>query len=111
MVVALSQSIGALAAWAVKLAVDGPSIPEVTAILWMIGVTGILTTLVPMVLYTWGLSRLGPPRASLLTTMEPVLAVGLAFTVLNETLTAYQLGGGVLVIGSVMLGASERVRR
>ncbi|CAN5683224.1 EamA family transporter [soil metagenome] len=110
-VVAMTQSVGALTAWTVKLVVDGTSIPGFTAIAWMVGVTGILTTLVPMVLYTWGLSKLGPPRASLLTTIEPVLAVGLAFIVLNETLTVYQLGGGTLVIGSVVLAASERVRR
>lgn len=109
-VVGLSQSVGALVSWTVKLAVDGASIPGFTAIAWIVGVTGILTTLVPMVLYTWGLSKLGPPRASLLTTIEPVLAVGLAFTVLHETLTVYQLGGGALVIGSVALAASERAR-
>lgn len=110
-VVGLSQSVGAVTAWTVKLVVDGSSIPGFTAIAWMVGATGIVTTLVPMVLYTWGLSKLGPPRASLLTTIEPVLAVGLAFTVLNETLTVYQLSGGALVIGSVILAASERMRR
>jgi drug/metabolite transporter (DMT)-like permease len=102
--------VGALSAWLVKFAVDGPVLPSLIAIAWIVGVTGIITTLVPMVLYTWGLSTLGPARASLLTTIEPVLAVGLAFIVLDETLTVYQLAGGVLVIGGVILAASERIR-
>lgn len=109
-VVGLSQSVGAIAAWIVKVAVDGPMLPNPAAIAWIVGITGIMTTLVPMVLYTWGLSKLGAPRASLLTTIEPVLAVGLAFVVLDESLTVYQLAGGSLVIGAVVLAASEGVR-
>lgn len=109
-IVGVTQSIGAVTAWAVTLIVEGAVLPELTAIVWIVGGTGILTTLVPMVLYTWALSKLGPPRASLLTTIEPVLAVGLAFVILGETLTAFQLAGSVLVVGSVILAASERVR-
>lgn len=68
-VVGLSQSVGAMSAWLVKFAVDGPGLPSLIAIAWIVGMTGIVTTLVPMVLYTWGLSTLGPARASLLTTI------------------------------------------
>ncbi len=109
-VVGLSQSLGALVAWIVTIAVEGLTFPGLQPVLWIVGVTGILTTLLPSVLYTWGLSKLGPPRASLLTTIEPVLAIALAFSVLHETLTVYQLAGGALVIGSVALAATERVR-
>lgn len=110
-IVGVSQAIGAVVAWAVTLTVHGPVLPELTAILWTVGITGLLTTLVPMVLYTWALSRLGPPRASLLTTIEPVIAVGLAFAVLGETLSMIQMAGGALVVGSVVIAATERVRR
>lgn len=108
-VVALTGAIGSAGMWMLKLFVEGFEIPAAAALLWIIGVTGIGTTLVPLVLYTWGLSQLGAARASLLTTVEPAIAVMLAFMILSETLTAAQMGGGVLVLASVIVAGLDRV--
>lgn len=110
LVVAFTGLIGSIGMWTIKLVIEGTGLPSLEALLWIVGVTGIGTTLLPLVLYTWGLSNLGAARASLLTTIEPASAVLLAFVILGETLTALQLAGGGLVLASVIIAGSERVR-
>jgi drug/metabolite transporter, DME family len=109
-VVAFTGLVGSIGMWTIKLAVEGTGLPSIEALLWIIGVTGVATTLVPLVLYTWGLSKLGAARASLLTTLEPVAAVFLAFIILDETLSSLQLAGGGLVLVSVVIAGLERAR-
>jgi drug/metabolite transporter, DME family len=109
LVVAATGLIGSIGMWIVKLAIDGTDLPSLEAMLWIVGVTGIGTTLLPLVLYTWGLSKLGAARASLLTTIEPAAAVFLAFVILDETLTALQLAGGGLVLASIVIAGLDRV--
>lgn len=51
-----------------------------------------------------GLSRIGPTRASTLSTIEPVFTVVLASLVLGERIEMLQiLGGGLILIAVVML--------
>jgi drug/metabolite transporter (DMT)-like permease len=45
----------------------------------------------------------GPTVASILSTVEPVVTVGLAFLAFGEVLSPGQLLGGALVLGSVLL--------
>jgi drug/metabolite transporter (DMT)-like permease len=52
-------------------------------------------------LFLAGLARLGPIRASIGQTVEPVAAVALGAVVLAETLTGVQLVGAVLVVAAV----------
>jgi drug/metabolite transporter (DMT)-like permease len=65
--------------------------------------TGVLTTLFPIALYTFGLSRLPASEASILLTFEPVVAFVLAAVVLGESLHAGQWLGVVAVFGGVVL--------
>ncbi len=65
--------------------------------------TGVLTTLLPIILYTFGLSRLPASEASILLTFEPVVAFVLAAIVLGESLHAGQWLGVMAVLGGVML--------
>lgn len=109
-VVTASLGFGALGLWAVKLFVSGATLPEPAALAWIIGVTGFGTTLIPMVLYTRGLSVIGPGRAILIATLEPVLAVVWAFAILGEALSTPQLAGGALVILSIVIAATGRGR-
>lgn len=110
-VVGMSSLIGAAGIWIIKLIVEGPGMPSLEAAAMIIAVTGIGTTLIPLVLYTWGLARLGAARASLLTTVEPAVAVLLAYVILSETLTPWQWAGGGLVILSVFIAGLERAVR
>ncbi len=66
-------------------------------------VTGVLATLVPITLYTYGLSRLPASEAMILLTFEPVVAFVLAAAVLGESLAAGQWLGAISVLAGVLL--------
>jgi drug/metabolite transporter (DMT)-like permease len=70
--------------------------------LWLAGIAAVSTVLA-IVLFFAGLSRLGPSRTSIICTVEPLVTVALAFVVFGEQLTAVQLAGGALVLASVVL--------
>jgi drug/metabolite transporter (DMT)-like permease len=65
--------------------------------------TGVMTTLLPITLYTYGLSRLPASEASILLMFEPVVAFVLAAVVLGESLQAGQWLGVIAVLGGVVL--------
>ena len=55
-----------------------------------------------MGLFVAGLRRVGPSAASILSTLEPVTTVVLAFLVFGEALGPVQLAGGALVLAPVL---------
>ncbi|NLO21915.1 MAG: DMT family transporter [Syntrophomonadaceae bacterium] len=63
----------------------------------------VLNTLIAVVFFLKGVQKLGAARATLLGTLEPVLAVLLAFTLLNESLSPIQFLGAGLVFLSIFL--------
>ena len=67
---------------------------------------GLAGTLVPFLLYVWGVSRVRAERASIAATLEPVLAALFAWMWLDQSLSAMQIAGGVLVI--ISIGALQR---
>lgn len=69
---------------------------------------GVVLTLIPVISYTYGLRGLPTGEASIIATLEPVVAMALASVVLHERLTAPQLLGASCVLGSVMLLATGR---
>jgi drug/metabolite transporter (DMT)-like permease len=68
--------------------------------IWMACIA-LLSTVAAVSLFFAGLRRAGPTTASILATMEPLVAVVLAFVVFGETLTPVQLAGGALVLSAV----------
>lgn len=62
----------------------------------------VCSTVIAILTFFAGLQRLGAGRASMLSTLEPVVTVLLAAMLLGETLTAAQLGGGVLILAGVV---------
>src|SRR6266404_4745514 len=50
-----------------------------------------------------GLERVGPTRAAVLSTVEPVCTVLLAAALLGETIAPSQLVGGALILTTVVL--------
>jgi drug/metabolite transporter (DMT)-like permease len=69
--------------------------------LWLAGIVAV-STVSAIVLFFAGLARIGPSRASIISTVEPLVTVGLAFLVFGEQLTGTQLIGGALVLTSVV---------
>ncbi|MGH6720469.1 MAG: DMT family transporter, partial [Alphaproteobacteria bacterium] len=75
----------------------------VTPLAWLYVVTmAIVTTVVPMIMFTEGIKRIGAARASLVATVGPPFTVALAAVVLGETFTLQQAAGGALVILGVL---------
>jgi drug/metabolite transporter (DMT)-like permease len=70
--------------------------------LWLACIVGV-STIAAVTLFFAGLARVGPSRASIISTVEPLVTVGLAFVVFGERLAAVQLLGGALVLSSVAL--------
>jgi drug/metabolite transporter (DMT)-like permease len=70
--------------------------------LWLAGIA-VVSTVVAIALFFAGLRRVGPSRASIISTVEPLVTVGLAFVVFGERLSATQLLGGVLVLAAVVV--------
>jgi DME family drug/metabolite transporter len=70
---------------------------------------GLLPTAGSFWLYMAGLSRLGDAgRASVIATLEPVIAAALGFLVLGESLAPVQLAGGGLVVAGILLSIIRR---
>jgi len=98
----------AAAVFITAVAIRGPRWPQ-TAVGWatVVGIA-LLSTVIAITLYFAGLERIGPVRASTLSTVEPLCAVVLAALVLGETLAPVQLAGGALILAAAVLIARAR---
>jgi drug/metabolite transporter (DMT)-like permease len=62
----------------------------------------LVSTVAAVALFFAGLRRVGPTAASILSTLEPVVTVALAFVAFGESLGPTQLAGGMLVVLAVL---------
>jgi drug/metabolite transporter (DMT)-like permease len=74
---------------------------------WLAAIA-VVSTVAAVTLFFAGLRRVGPSTASILSTLEPLTTVVLAFLVFGEALSPAQLAGGALVLGGALLLAFER---
>jgi len=72
------------------------------------GAIALVSTVVAILAFFAGLKRVGPATASIVSTLEPVVTVALAWLVLGESLGAAQLAGGALVLGCAAFLARGR---
>ncbi|GAB7045439.1 EamA family transporter [Catenuloplanes indicus] len=63
---------------------------------------GVLGTLVPFVLFSWGTARVGAQAGAVNICLEPVFSAVLAWVWLGQALGALQLAGAVMVIAAVV---------
>jgi drug/metabolite transporter (DMT)-like permease len=68
------------------------------AALWPVLVAGVIGAGLATVSFIGGIRLLGAPRATILSTLEPVVGVGLAALLFGTVPTALQLIGGALII-------------
>lgn len=64
-----------------------------------------VSTYLPALAYYSGLGRVDPTRASIVATIEPVIAFGIGVAVEGERLGAVAAAGGLAVIGAAVLAA------
>jgi drug/metabolite transporter (DMT)-like permease len=68
-----------------------------------IAVLAIVSTVVPISAFLAGLPKVGPATASIVSTVEPMVSVGMAMLWFGERLGAIQVVGGALVLAAVVL--------
>jgi drug/metabolite transporter (DMT)-like permease len=96
--------VGAAASFALAAGVSGEASFSFDAIGWLwLAAIAVVSTVLAIVLFFGGLARVGPSRTSIISTIEPLVTVTLAFLVFGEQLSATQLVGGALVLASVVL--------
>ena len=68
---------------------------------WMaVAAIALVSTVVAMVSFFAGLARLGAADAATLSTLEPVVTIGLAALYLGEPLSLQQLAGGAIILSA-----------
>lgn len=63
----------------------------------------LLPTIVGIMGFFAGMSRIGATNASIISTLEPVITVLLSVALLNEEITPLQVSGGVLILGGILI--------
>ena len=76
------------------------SVPETTTAYGLLLAIGAVSTYVAYLVYSAGLRRLPAARASVIASVEPVVATGLAAWLFGERLSPLALVGAALVVGS-----------
>lgn len=69
---------------------------------WLAGM-GLTTACMAYFLYTWGLERIESSRASILASLEPVVAAVLGVAVFRETIPVAGIVGIILVLGAIVV--------
>ena len=95
--------LSAAAVYAGIVAVRGPIFPQASYGWITIVAIALVSTVLPIVTFFAGLERLGPTRASTLSTFEPIMSVVLATLVLGETISQLQVLGGALILAAVII--------
>jgi drug/metabolite transporter (DMT)-like permease len=93
---ALVFALGALAG-------DGASLQFTSGGWPAIGAVALFSTVIATSFFLAGLERLGPSRAAILATVEPVVTLILATVVLHDPPRWFQVIGGVLILLAVVL--------
>ncbi len=95
-------------AFGALMLVKGPSFPQTLGGWGAVAGLTLLSTVVAMLTFFAGLRRIGPVNTSLLSTLEPVMAVVLGAIFLGERLSLRQgLGGLLILVAVVVLARSD----
>jgi len=71
-------------------------------------ILAVFATLVPFLLFLWGLERIRASRAAITSTVEPLAGAVFAFAWLGQSLGPGQLVGAVVVVGAIAALQTQR---
>ena len=80
----------------------GLAVPTDPTTLIVLAALGLTATAIPVTLFLLGIQWIGPAKASIFSTMEPLVTVLLAMALLDERLLPLQILGGMLILGGVI---------
>ena len=73
-----------------------------TLLLWCMGI-GVICTVLPYFLYTWGLSRMEPSKAAILVSVEPLVGAVLGMTLYGEDRSPVKIAGIALILAALVI--------
>ncbi len=85
------------------LASGGLALPPDPRAWLSVGGIGVVSTVVAMTTFLAGMAIVGPTRASVLSSLEVIVTLALAFALLGERLSGWQWAGAALILGAVAL--------
>jgi len=94
--------IASIAWLAYQLPQGTPELLTATEHLPAVLVVSLLGTLLPFVLFSWGVARVKAQAAVVGVSLEPVFGAAMAWTLLGQPLTVLQLLGGAIVVAGVV---------
>lgn len=108
-VVLTSAAVALVAVGGVRALAGAPPQLVQTALGWgALAAIALVSTVLAIALFVTGLAQLGPSRTALISMLEPVVTVLMAWVFLHEHLGPVQLGGGALVLLGAWVLATER---
>ncbi len=78
-------------------------VPDSLTVWLNLGALVVVSTVFPVFFLNAGIQKVGPARAAILGTVEPLLTILLAVIFLNERLQPVQLLGGAFILSSVVI--------
>ena len=82
---------------------EGAPLPPTPTAWWVIGGMVLIPTIIASVTFLEGLKRVGAVNASIISTIEPLVTVWLAYLIFGETLGWKAVLGGCLILGAVVI--------
>ncbi|HEY0847108.1 MAG TPA: DMT family transporter [Noviherbaspirillum sp.] len=86
---------------------SGAALPSGTSTWLAILAIALFSTVIAIAAFLAGVKHVGPARASIISTMEPVITIGLGVALLGESVSVGQLVGGAMVLTAVVLLAQR----
>ena len=77
---------------------------------WLALLMAVVSTVLPIVLTSEGIRRVGASHASILGSVGPIATIFLGFAFLGEPITAVQIGGCALVMAGILAMTLQRPR-
>jgi drug/metabolite transporter (DMT)-like permease len=100
---ALVHTGAGISLFAALLLLGQPPLPRNPSSWPFLLLLALIPSMIAISLFLAGLPRVGAPQASLLSTVEPVVTLGLAVALLGDRLSPAQLAGAAAVILSVII--------
>lgn len=90
------------------VAIRGISFPTLLSGWIAIFALALISTILAIGTLFAGIKLLGAPTAAMLSTLEPVVTIGLSMMILHQSVTKTQLIGGALILIAVVIAAIEK---
>lgn len=104
----IMMSAGAV--YTMGILIRGAQFPTQVAGWGAVGGIVVFSTVIAIVTFFEGLKRIGPVHSSMLSTLEPVVTVALAWIAFNEGVTLFKLIGGVMILTAGIILARKPSR-